>query len=178
MKFNLLEKNQHADITELFIRVFSNSEGESEGALLGQLVSQLASGIDNDEILCLGACAEQRLIGCIFFTRLRFERPIQVYMLAPVAVSTEDQGKGVGQALIQHGLDILKKRAVNLTISYGDPAYYSKVGFEALSEQVIQAPLKLSMPMGWLGQSLTADPIPTLDDRPVCVEAFNDPVYW
>jgi predicted N-acetyltransferase YhbS len=67
---------------------------------------------------------------------------------------------------------------VNVAVTYGDPSFYSKVGFQTLSENVIQAPLKLSMPFGWLGQSLTGDSIPNIDERPVCVKEFNDPVYW
>jgi predicted N-acetyltransferase YhbS len=99
-------------------------------------------------------------------------------MLAPVAVGAEHQGKGIGQALINYGLNQLKKRSVNAVVTYGDPSFYSKVGFQALSENVIQAPLKLSMPFGWLGQSLTEEPIPTINERPMCVKEFNDPVYW
>jgi len=90
-------------------------------------------------------------------------------MLAPVAVTTQHQGKGVGQALINYGLQELKNRSVAVVITYGDPSFYSKVEFQALSEAVIQAPLKLSMPEGWLGQSLTEEPIPTINERPTCV---------
>lgn len=121
---------------------------------------------------------EQSIIGAIFFTRLRFNDSIKVYMLAPVTVSTKHQGKGVGQALIKYGLNKLKNRSVAVAITYGDPSFYSKVGFQALSEYVIQAPLKLSMPEGWLGQSLTGESIQTISGRPTCVEEFNDSAYW
>jgi predicted N-acetyltransferase YhbS len=90
----------------------------------------------------------------------------------------ENQSKGIGQALINYGLNELKKRSVTVAVTYGDPNYYSKVGFRELPESIIQAPLKLSMPFGWLGQSLTGKPIPTINERPVCVKEFNDPVYW
>ena len=99
-------------------------------------------------------------------------------MLAPVAINTAHQGKGVGQALINHGLNELKDRSVDVAITYGDPSFYSKVGFRALSENIIQAPIKLSMPVGWLGQSLTGELIPTINERPICVKEFNDPAYW
>ncbi|CAD7778098.1 MAG: hypothetical protein KIIPBIDF_00975 [Candidatus Methanoperedenaceae archaeon GB50] len=46
-------------------------------------------------------------------------------MLAPVAVSTEHQRKGIGQALINYGLDELKKRSVSIVVTYGDPSFYS-----------------------------------------------------
>jgi predicted N-acetyltransferase YhbS len=104
--------------------------------------------------------------------------PFRFTCLPPVAVSTHHQGKGVGKALISYGLNELKKRSVAVAITYGDPSFYSKVGFQALSEDIIQAPLKFSMPEGWLGQSLTGEPIPTIKERPTCVKEFDNPVYW
>lgn len=178
MIHRILDKSKQKEVEELFTSVFTSSEGEKEGKLIGNLSSQLASDIDDNEIICFGAYEKETLIGSIFFTRLQFSKPIQVYMLAPVAISTEHQGKGIGQALINCGLNELKKRSVNVAVTYGDPSFYSKVGFQALAENVIQAPLKLSMPFGWLGQSLTGEPIPIIKERPDCVEEFNDPVYW
>jgi predicted N-acetyltransferase YhbS len=178
MIHRILNKSEQKEIEALFTSVFTSSEGKKEGKLIGNLSSQLASNIDNDEIISFGVYENETLIGSIFFTRLRFSLPVKVYMLAPVAIRTEHQGKGIGQELITYGLSELKKRSVNAAITYGDPSFYSKVGFKALSEQVIQAPLKLSMPFGWLGQTLTQEPIPTIHERPVCVKEFNDPVYW
>jgi predicted N-acetyltransferase YhbS len=178
MNHKILNKNYQEEVTSLFTSVFTSSEGEKEGRLIGNLVSELTSGTDNQEIICFGTYIEESIIGSIFFSRLRFNEPIQVYMLAPIAVSTGHQGKGVGQALINYGLKELKNRSVAVAITYGDPSFYSKVGFRALSENVIQAPLKLSMPEGWLGQSLTGDPIPTISERPTCVKEFNDAAYW
>ena len=178
MKHKILDKQSQEEITTLFTSVFTLSEGQAEGELIGRLASKLASGIDNQEILCFGTYEQNLLIGSIFFTRLRFEQAIMVYMLAPVAVSTDHQGKGVGQALINFGLDELKNRAADIAITYGDPAFYSRVGFKPLPEDVIKAPLRLSMPEGWLGQSLTGERIPVINDRPLCVNEFNDPVYW
>ena len=176
--FRVLDKSAQNEITELFTSVFTASEGESEGQLIGNLASSLSSNIDNQEILCLGAYEGESLIGSIFFTRLRFNQAILVYMLAPVAVSTDHQGKGIGQALINYGLAELKNRAVDVAITYGDPSFYSRTGFEPLSEDVMKAPLTLSMPHGWLGQSLTGGPVPAVSDRPACVREFNDPRYW
>lgn len=178
MKYKNPDKNSKTEVAGLFTSVFTSSEGEKEGKLIGTLASKLSSNIDNEEIICFGAYEGESLIGSIFFTRLRFSDPILVYMLAPVAVSTEHQGKGVGQALIKYGLNALKNRSVAVAITYGDPCFYSRVGFEAITERVIRAPLKLAMPEGWLGQSLTEEPIPTINERPICVKEFNDPVYW
>jgi len=178
MNHKILGKNNQKEVTSLFTSVFTSSEGEKEGRLIGNLASELSSSTDNEEIICFGAYEEESVIGAIFFTRLRLNQDIQVYMLAPVAVSTKHQGKGVGQALINFGLNELKKRSVAVAITYGDPSFYSKAGFQTLSENIIQAPIKLSMPEGWLGQSLTEEPIPTIAERPTCVKEFDDPVYW
>lgn len=178
MVYKTLDKSSQTQVTDLFRSVFTTSEGEEEGRLIGTLASKLSLGIDNQEIICFGAYDGESIIGAIFFSRLRFNEAIQVFMLSPVAVNTKNQGKGVGQGLINHGLSELKNRSVAVTVTYGDPSFYSKVGFQPMSESVIQAPLKLSMPGGWLGQSLTGEPIPTIKGRPTCVEEFNDPVYW
>ena len=178
MNYQAIDKSKQKEVTHLFTSVFTSSEGEKEGNLIGSLSSRLASSIDNEETICFGVFEIGTLIASIFFTRLKFSSPIQVYMLAPVAVSTEKQGKGIGQALINYGLNELKKRSVSVAVTYGDRSFYSKVGFQSLSENVIQAPLKLSMPFGWLGQSLTAEPIPAINERPMCVNEFKDPVYW
>ena len=178
MHHQVLNNNSHQSISNLFTSVFTSSEGKKEGRLIGNLASELSSGIDNQEIICFGTYDKESIIGVIFFTRLRFTQALQVYMLAPVAVSTIYQGKGVGQALIKYGLNELKKRSVAVVITYGDPSFYSKVGFQELSENIIQPPLKLSLPEGWLGQSLSDVPIPTINERPRCVQEFNDPVYW
>jgi predicted N-acetyltransferase YhbS len=178
MNYQTLDKSKQKEIASLFTSVFTSSEGDKEGVLIGTLSSKLASSIDNEETICFGVYENESLIASIFFTRLKFNNPIQVYMLAPVAVSTENQGRGIGQALINYGLSELKKRSVTVAVTYDDPSFYSKVGFQALPENVIQAPLKLSMPFGWLGQSLTGELIPTINERPVCVKEFNDPVFW
>jgi putative acetyltransferase len=178
MNYKILDNKNEKQITELFTSVFTASEGENEGKLIGNLSSELASNIDNEKIICFGVYENEILTGSIFFTNLRFNESILVYMLAPVAVNTEHQGKGIGQALINYGINELKKRSVNVIITYGDPSFYSKVGFQALSENIIQAPLKLSMPFGWLGQSLTGEPIQPINEHPVCVKEFNNPVYW
>jgi putative acetyltransferase len=178
MNHQILDNKNQKEVTELFTSVFTSSEGEKEGKLIGNLASELSSNIDNEDIICFGTYENESLIGSIFFSRLRFNESILVYMLAPVAISTEHQGKGIGQTLINYGLNALKIRSVSVAITYGDPSFYSKVGFKPLSEDIIQAPMELSMPVGWLGQSLTDDPIPTIDERPTCVEEFNDVVYW
>jgi len=178
MNFRILDKESEEQMARLFTSVFSVSEGPQEGRLIGRLASELAARVDNQEIICIGAYEDGSMIGAIVLTRLRFDEPVDVFMLSPVAVSTPHQGKGVGQALINFGLHELKNRSASVVVTYGDPAFYSKMGFQALSEDAIQAPLPLSMPEGWLGQSLSGEPIPVLKSHPACVPEFDNPDYW
>jgi predicted N-acetyltransferase YhbS len=174
MNFEYLTKQHSSQIEQLFTSAFSDSEGIDEGQVIGSLSKALASNIDNKEIYCFGTFVETQLVGCIFFSKLFFRVRTKVYMLAPVAVSTKHQRMGIGKKLINFGLNELKNIKVDVVITYGDPSYYSKVGFEPLSEDVIKAPLPLSMPEGWLGQSLTENPIPKIKERPSCVKEFNN----
>ena len=178
MIHKFIDKSSQKEIADFFRSVFTASEGETEGELIGTLAHDLASNVDNKDVICLGTYDDATLIGCIFFTRLKFGDPVSVFMLAPVAVSTSHQRQGVGQALINFGLEELKKRSVKIAITYGDPAYYIKTGFQPLSESTIQAPHKLSMPHGWIGQSLRGKPIPVIAGRPACDSAFDNPAYW
>lgn len=174
----ILNQTYEDEVVSMFTSVFTTSEGDKEGKLIGNLASELSSMIDNQDVICIGTFEDGHLIGSIFLTRLSFPENMQVYMLAPVAVSTRHQRKDVGRALVTYGLNELIRRNVDVVITYGDPGFYSKINFKPLSEAVIKAPFKLSMPEGWLGQSLTEDPIPMISQRPSCVKAFNNPAYW
>ena len=99
----------HAEaIVELFASTFTASEGAEEGALIGALVRRLIAETPAGDLRVFTAWENSTLVGGIFFTRLTYGGdPRTVFMMAPVAVATKHQGKGVGQRLIAHGLDAL-----------------------------------------------------------------------
>jgi putative acetyltransferase len=178
MVFERIGRERASDLTQLFTSTFSASEGADEGGLIGSLVAKLSTDIDDLEIFCFGAIENEQLVGAIFFTRLLFADRAPIYMLAPVAVSTDHQKSGIGKALIRHGINELANHGALVAVTYGDPSYYEKVGFKPLSENVLKAPLDLSMPHGWLGLSLREEAIQARAERPACVDAFRDPAYW
>lgn len=174
----ILSKDDTTSIENLFYSVFKDAEGEAEGRLIGDLSRELALAIDQQQVYCFASYEANQLIASIFLTQLDFKQEIDVYLLGPVAVDTQHQGQGVGQALIRYALDYLASQGVAWVITYGDPAFYTKVGFQALSEAKIKAPLPLSMPQGWQIASLTGEAVPNISARPSCVKAFDNPVYW
>ena len=165
-------------IVQLFNSVFTQSEGEAEGALIGKLVTDLFDTTDHHDLFNFVAVDADAVVASIFFTRLKFDDHQEVFMLAPVAVCRERQREGIGQALIRHGLKDLDGRGVEFVITYGDPAFYGKVGFQPVSPSTIRPPFNLTQPEGWLGQSLSEKSMTTLSGNCKCVDAFNTPVYW
>lgn len=178
MKLSVYEPTDLEEMQRLFVNVFSDSEGEAEGFLIGKLVSDLAVKTDAQDIYGFTATEKSRMVGCILFTKLTFDNGINAFLLSPVAVHTGCQGKGIGQNLIKFGINHLTEEGVKLVFTYGDPNFYSKVGFMRVTEKVAKAPLKLSQPEGWLCQSLSGDDILPIPGNSYCVEALNNPVYW
>ena len=166
MKLSTYNPNNADEIEQLFIKTFSDSEGQSEGEVIGHLVRDFMDSTDINDLHCFIATEDEQIIGSIFFTRMIFERGINAFILSPVATHTDHQGKGVGQKLINFGLTALKEN------------FYSKVGFSVITEQVVPAPQKLEQPEGWLAQSLVGDEIEPIAGKSYCVEALNKPELW
>ena len=168
----------HKDqLVALFRESFTAAEGENEGLMLASLVSDLAEMIDKETVSCFGTWQEEQLIGAVFVTQLSFDEDYRVQMLAPVAVATPYQRQGVGQTIIQAAIDCLAERKIDLLVTYGDPAYYSKTGFSPLSVTEVPAPYHLSMPIGWQGQVLNRAVPPALTN-PRSVPPFRQPELW
>lgn len=178
MKFSTYNEDNLEEIKRLFTKTFSDSEGQSEGLVIGNLVYDLMTNTDAHDLLGFVATENKLIIGCIFFSKLTLESDISAFLLSPVAIRTNHQGKGVGQKLINFGLDALKQNGVELVVTYGDPSFYSKVGFNLITEEIVKAPFKLTQPEGWLGRSLVSDEIEPITGNSYCVEAFNNPEYW
>lgn len=172
-------QGREQDIIDLFKRTFAASEGADEGALIGALVHKQLANTPSDDIYVFTAKEDGTLVGAGVFTRLTYEQDDRtVFVLAPVAVATEKQGQGFGQKLLNHGLNSLRQAGVEVVMTYGDPNYYGKVGFQPVSEDDATAPFKLQYPHGWLGQSLTGQAWSPLKGRSHCVAALNDRVFW
>ncbi len=178
MKFSIFSDNEKDEIHALFTQTFSDSEGQTEGELIGSLVLDVMNETDDNDIFGFVATEDNRIVGCIFFTRLLFNAPVEAFLLAPVAVHSNYQGKKIGQELIRFGLDQLKQEGVEWVFTYGDPKFYFKVGFKHVPAGVAEAPFELSQPEGWLFQSLNNSEIAHLPGSSGCVKAFSCPDYW
>lgn len=85
-----------------------------------------------------------RLIGANSFWDLRIgEAGAPALLLGPLAVAPDLQGKGVGRALMRHGIAESRELGHGLIILVGDEPYYARVGFS----QVPQGQLLLPGPV-------------------------------
>ena len=158
---------------------FTASEGAAEGALIGELVRKQLAETPPGDIHVFTADEGGTLVGACVFTRLVYEQDDRtVFVLAPVAVHTQYQGQGIGQTLLRQALATLRDTRVDVAMTYGDPNYYQKLGFQPVSEENAPAPYKLQLPHGWMGQSLTDRPLSSLHGPSRCVSALQNPTFW
>ena len=177
MELSEFDLSQKQSVVKLFNSVFSDSDGELEGKLVADLVLNLITTTKPQSYIGFVALIDKKVIGCIFFSVLFLPVDKKAFILSPVAIDTKNQGKGIGQKLINHGIDKLKSNKIDFIFTYGDPKYYSKFGFNQISENIVKPPYKLSQPEGWLALSLFNEPIIPIDNIK-CIEALSDQKYW
>jgi len=68
----------------------------------------------------------------------------EVVVLAPLAVLPEKQRRGVGSALVQHGIGVLESLSEFLVVVRGDLAYYGRLGFQPSFKVGIHAPFPIA----------------------------------
>ncbi|WP_204369368.1 GNAT family N-acetyltransferase [Pseudoalteromonas piscicida] len=86
----------------------------------------------NTERLALSLVVEdgKSVVGHIAFSPITINGKASKWLaLAPVSIAPKVQGKGIGSLLINRALEILKQRDVDGVVLIGEPAYYSRFGF-------------------------------------------------
>lgn len=85
--------------------------------------------------LSLVAVGEGRTVGHIAFSRAGVgESTSDWFLLGPVAVLPNEQGRGIGSALVETGLAELRARHAGGCVLVGDPGYYARFGFSAFPD--------------------------------------------
>jgi predicted N-acetyltransferase YhbS len=183
MNIELYNFDKNDGVVEFFKNVFSTSENREEGEIIAKLVQEMQTTTPSEDIFgCIAINEalpiEKSIVGCVFFTRLDFKNTIQAFILSPMAIATRYQKQGIGQTLINFGLEYAKTQHIDLVLTYGDIAFYKKVGFAHISESVIPAPFTLSYPDGWLAQHIKGENIKKITTKPRCVAALQHQNYW
>ncbi|MEM6303993.1 MAG: N-acetyltransferase [Pseudomonadota bacterium] len=179
MEFTTEYSDKADAIIAMFLKTFAVSEGDQAGRLIEALVTDMLSSLGPSDMHVFSAIENQDVLASIIFTRMTYpDDKRSVFILSPVAGATAHQGKGLGQQLISHALQILLLRGVEIALTYGDINFYSKVGFAHITEADAQPPLPLQYPKGWLGQTLKVGPFVPLKGPSTCVRPLDDPSHW
>ena len=144
------------------------------------LVQELHQETTNPSIKSLVAEVDNQVIGYVSCSPifLKSVSSISGYILAPLAVSPEQQKQGVGSNLINAGIDVLTKDGVGVLLVYGDPAYYERFGFKEEIGHSFVPPYPLKNPFGWTGMMLNDTPVLEQPIQFECVSALSKPDLW
>ena len=179
MLFTNLEIQHSQEVVQLFYNTFKESENESEAEIVSGLVRKYLQDFPREDLKGYVAMEDGEILGCVFFSQLYFPNSkSKVFILSPMAVKTECHGKGIGKALISYAHSALIKADVNLTMTYGDINFYSKAGYQQISESQISAPMPLTYPEGWLANCLNGKSPLAIPGIPYCIPELQDENVW
>jgi putative acetyltransferase len=114
-------------VRDVHLRAFGD-----HGLSVADLVDSLRNTLSPEHGLSLVAEHDGQVVGHVMFTRSLLDSPrrlVEVQVLSPLAVMPELHKRGIGSALVRHGLGILAERSAPLVFLEGDPGYYSRFGF-------------------------------------------------
>lgn len=179
LKLSEFSDENSKEVVDLFYKTFSDSEGINEGKIISELAYNFITKTNRNNLYIFIANVENKIVGAIIFSRIKFEKQnINAFLLGPVAIHTNYQGKGIGKKLIDYGHSYLKKNDVELVFTYGDINFYSKFGYKLIPQEIVKAPQNLSYPEGWLGKTLTNNEIQPIVGNLYCEDVIDYPYYW
>ena len=124
----------------------------------------------------------ERTVGHILFTKagLAPESNLTASLLAPLAVVPGEQKKGIGGALIEHGLKMLSESGVDLVFVLGHPDYYPRFGFEPAGKLGFDRPylLQEKTPEAWMVKALREGIISSYSGTVTVADTLDKPEYW
>lgn len=148
-----------------------------------QLVVNLLADPSAQPVLSLAAFRDEEVVGHILFTRVGISGAppeLAASILAPLAVHPDQQGQGVGGALIREGLSRLKENGCALVFVLGHPSYYPRFGFSPAGVEGFEAPYPISPEHteAWMVQPLGPGLLGKVSGKVQLSQTLNDPRYW
>jgi putative acetyltransferase len=121
----IIRPEQPSDQSEVHAINISAFETPAEADLVDALRAQA------DPVVSLVAECDGQVLGHILFSKVTLagHPDIAIMGLAPMAVLSEHQRKGIGSALINAGIEACKQLGTAALVVLGHPGYYPKFGF-------------------------------------------------
>ena len=121
-----IREEQSSDIEKIYKVNTEAFETKAEANLVNALRN---SGC---KFISLVAEIESEVVGHILFTPVELtenKNNLKIMGLAPMAVLSQFQNRGIGSKLVSAGLEICKSQGCDAVAVLGHPAYYPKFGF-------------------------------------------------
>jgi putative acetyltransferase len=100
----------------------------------GGAEAAIVDGLRDAGSLAVSLVAEEegKVVGHVAFSPVAVDgQDIHWYGLGPVAVLADRRRRGIAEALINAGLERIKKLGARGCVVLGDPAYYGRFGFKS-----------------------------------------------
>jgi len=174
-----IRETKDADLEDILLveRQAFNSNKEAD------LAKDLLADPTAKPLLSLMAFINDQPAGHILFTKARLlnsSREIAVSFLAPLAVVPKFQRQGVGDSLVNQGLELLSKSGVELVFVVGHPSYYLRHGFAPAGKRGFETPYPIPKihANAWMVKALRPDVIGSFSGKVVCSDTLNKPELW
>ena len=179
LEIRLSNKSERNEILSIHRIAF----GEEKGPVIAKLVDDLFDDETAMPILSLVAIDNGKLIGSILYTKVHItqtEMPIEAQILAPLAIHPDQQKQGIGETLINEGLNLLKTAGTELVFVLGHPGYYPRCGFVPAGTLGFEAPYPIpgEHADAWMVQELNGDVIGKTTGKVKCSKVLNEPQHW
>lgn len=100
---------------------------------------RLREGVDPASDLSFVAMENGALRGSVRFWPI-YVRSEPALLLGPLAVQSDQRGRGIGIALMQRGIEQARRLGHRAILLVGDEPYYSRVGFAPLAKDSVKFP--------------------------------------
>ena len=165
------------------LNIHKQAFGEEKGIEIAKLVDDLLNDKSAKPTLSLVAIENGKIIGHVLYTKAtitKTDRPISAQILAPLAILPDEQNKGIGENLINEGLNLLKEIGTELVFVLGHPTYYPRCGFFPAGEKGFDAPYSIPEEHAdaWMVQTLNGTALEEATGKVQCSKVLNEPQHW
>ncbi|TKG92014.1 N-acetyltransferase [Puteibacter caeruleilacunae] len=168
----MITESKKQEIQELHLQAFGKEEGPLIHGLVGDMLAE-------QETISINIEKEDKIVGNVLFTPFKLnEHPDKkCYLLAPIAVSPELHGKGLGKDLIEKGVKHLISLDVDAIFVLGYPQYYGRRGFYP-TYVVLPYQTEVMRIDAWKMRELKPGSMAEVGGTSVACNAIMKPEFW
>ena len=175
-----------SDDRDRILAIHLDAIGNEEGPVIVSLLEEMLDDPTAEPTLLFVAESNDEIVGHVLFTSAMIEPASELsdcktsQILAPLAVTRDLQGKGIGTQLVKGALLQLAASGVKIVFVLGYPKYYSRFGFVPAGVRGIQAPYPIPEKNAdaWMVFELEADAAKMFEGTVKCCEALDHQKYW